>query len=429
MPAREGRPGALAAAGRRRQLRREPRRRAPPRARRGDRDRRPRRRAAGRGAGRDRRLDLARAAASTSKHVVHIIFAGDLTGTVARGSDLARRRRARPSALRPRRPGRDRAPPADPALPAPLAARRPGRLPRRALGAVTRVSGRRENPELWPHRPRRHASVHRRGQSPKTRLAGTIPAVAAEAGLVASGPARSGVRARVGSPADVTRPGVAGPRRLGGQRARRGRGARLAGGDGSWAVAARAPPRAGAPGGDAWPRLSSSGGQLGGLRRRVRERLREQPVGEPRVAREERAVQVRADRAPDAAALEAALAVVPEARDDAAERLRARRRAASGPAWFSNPASVRGSPGSSSHSSRTSPIIRRSPATVSSGKRPTPGWLGAARVEVEAPEQLVAAAHGEQRGAAVDRGRERRRPCAARSGAISACSRSWPPPT
>ena len=43
------------------------------------------------------------------------------------------------------------------------------------------------------------------------------------------------------------------------------------------------------------------------------------------------------------------------------------------PAWFSKPASVRFSPGSSSHSISTSPIMRRSPATVSSGRSPMPG--------------------------------------------------------
>jgi hypothetical protein len=46
---------------------------------------------------------------------------------------------------------------------------------------------------------------------------------------------------------------------------------------------------------------------------RVAECLRQQPVGEPRVAGKEGAVQIRADRSPDATALVAALAVVPEA--------------------------------------------------------------------------------------------------------------------
>src|SRR5439155_10128608 len=56
----------------------------------------------------------------------------------------------------------------------------------------------------------------------------------------------------------------------------------------------------------------------------VCERLGEEPVSEPRVARQERAVEVRAEDAPGSAALAPALAVVPEARDDAAERGRVR---------------------------------------------------------------------------------------------------------
>src|SRR5688572_33349456 len=52
--------------------------------------------------------------------------------------------------------------------------------------------------------------------------------------------------------------------------------------------------------------------------------LCQEPIGEPRVPREERAVEVRPDRAADAAAFVAALSVVPEARNDAAQGLRAR---------------------------------------------------------------------------------------------------------
>src|SRR5262245_24113767 len=46
----------------------------------------------------------------------------------------------------------------------------------------------------------------------------------------------------------------------------------------------------------------------------------EEPVGEPRVPRQERAVEVRPDRRPQPAALEAALAVVAEAGEHTAER-------------------------------------------------------------------------------------------------------------
>src|SRR5438132_7202439 len=56
----------------------------------------------------------------------------------------------------------------------------------------------------------------------------------------------------------------------------------------------------------------------------MRERLRQQPVGEPGIPREERPMEVRAERTPQAAALPATLAVIPEPGHDAAERLRTR---------------------------------------------------------------------------------------------------------
>src|SRR5262245_32392802 len=56
----------------------------------------------------------------------------------------------------------------------------------------------------------------------------------------------------------------------------------------------------------------------------MRERLREQPVREPGIAGEQRPMEVRADGAPEAAALEAALAVVAEAVNDPAQGLGAR---------------------------------------------------------------------------------------------------------
>ena len=112
-------------------------------------------------------------------------------------------------------------------------------------------------------------------------------------------------------------------------------------------------------------------------------------------------MKIGADRPADAAALVAGVAVVPETGHDTAERLAPGSRRVR-PAWFSKPATVRRWPGSSSQSSRTSPIIRRSPATVSCGKRPTPG-MSPVPVAVAAPEQLVAAADGEDRHAALDR--------------------------
>src|SRR5207248_9725283 len=131
---------------------------------------------------------------------------------------------AGPPALRPDRAGRDRAPPADPAVPCALAARRPDRVPRAALGPLKAAA-----PRL---RPRGRDRMRLRLQGVVERL---------EARRLASRP--------------------------------------------------------------------------------VRDCLREQPVGEPRVPREERAVEVRADRAADAAALVAALAVIAEPRDNPAERL------------------------------------------------------------------------------------------------------------
>ena len=145
---------------------------------------------------------------------------------------------------------------------------------------------------------------------------------------------------------------------------------------------------------------------------RVRERLREQPVGEPRVARQQRAVEVRADRRGRRGS--------PRSRSRRRCRSRATTRPSGSapssscvrPAWFSKPASVRPA---HSQSSRTSPIMRRSPATVWSGKRPMPGQLGAVAVAVEAAEQLVAAADREDGRAARRPPRARRRAFAARS--------------
>ena len=73
-----------------------------------------------------------------AKHVVHIIFAGDLGD---RSLDAVT---SRDAAVRGHRlfavsgAGGSRAPPADPALPDALAAGRPGRLPRPVVGSVTR---------------------------------------------------------------------------------------------------------------------------------------------------------------------------------------------------------------------------------------------------------------------------------------------------
>ena len=75
-------------------------------------------------------------------------------------------------------------------------------------------------------------------------------------------------------------------------------------------------------------------------------------------------MEVRPERATDAATLEARRSVVPVAGDDAAERLGARVEHVR-PAWFSNPAIVFPAASGSVLSRRTSPIIRVSPARVS----------------------------------------------------------------
>ena len=145
---------------------------------------------------------------------------------------------------------------------------------------------------------------------------------------------------------------------------------------------------------------SSSSAQRVELRRlaarRVRERLRQQPVREPRVPRQQRPVEVRADGAADAAALEAALAVVAEAVHDAAERQRAlvEQRAAgvvlesgerpAGPLAVEQDVA--------DHAALARDRVEREEAD--------PGQLDAVAVAVVATEQLVAAADGEDGRAA-----------------------------
>ena len=66
--------------------------------------------------------------ALTTKHVVHIIFAGEVKG-IAGGGRVDRRGRAGPSSVHVRRARRDRPAPADPALPPAPAVRRPRGIP------------------------------------------------------------------------------------------------------------------------------------------------------------------------------------------------------------------------------------------------------------------------------------------------------------
>ena len=123
---------------------------------------------------------------------------------------------------------------------------------------------------------------------------------------------------------------------------------------------------------------------------------------------QERPVEVGAVDAARARALEARAAVVAEARDHARRAASRPGRGSSGRAWFSNPASR--SP-AQAQSIRTSPIIRRSPATrLRAASSPTPGSSAPRAVAVGAAEQLVAAADAE----------ERRRPRAAASASAAA---------
>src|SRR5439155_10867213 len=125
----------------------------------------------------------------------------------------------------------------------------------------------------------------------------------------------------------------------------------------------------------------------------------EQPVREPRIARQQRPVQVRADGPPHPAALQAGLAVVPEAGDDATGRL--------GAGIEPRPARVVLEPGQrapgplaveedvADHAPVTGDGLVREEADA--------GQIVAGHPLVAAPEQLVAPADREQRRAALDR--------------------------
>ena len=135
--------------------------------------------------------------------------------------------------------------------------------------------------------------------------------------------------------------------------------------------------------------------------RAVRRRLRQQPIGEPGVAREQRPVQVRADRAADATALVAALAVVPEPGDHASERLGA--------------LVEDGAPGVVLEPGERPLLARKGALEQDIADHPPLARVGLQRehagarevaavaVAVEAAEELVAAADGECRGATGDR--------------------------
>ena len=78
--------------------------------------------------------------ALTTKHVVHIIFAGEVEGVVGSGR-VDRRGGSRPPSLHLRRARRDRAAPADPALPPAPAGRRPSCVPWSLVDPVKSLLG------------------------------------------------------------------------------------------------------------------------------------------------------------------------------------------------------------------------------------------------------------------------------------------------
>src|SRR5262249_34515907 len=128
--------------------------------------------------------------------------------------------------------------------------------------------------------------------------------------------------------------------------------------------------------------------------------LSQQPVGEPRVAREQRPVEIGADRAADAAALAAALAIVPETGDDASERL--------GTLVEHRPPGMVLEPPERLLLAREraleQPVADHPPvARVGLQREPRRAReVAPVAVPVEPAEQLVAAADGERSGAAGD---------------------------
>ena len=142
--------------------------------------------------------------------------------------------------------------------------------------------------------------------------------------------------------------------------------------------------------------------QLRRLTEAVLERPRQEPVGQPRVARQEGPVEVRADRRADPHALEAALAVVAEAGHDPAERLRALVEARDAGVVLETgqrPAHAR------LELALQQAVADHAPLSGDRVEREDAGTrqLGAASPTVEPAEELVAAADGQHRGAARDR--------------------------
>jgi hypothetical protein len=148
--------------------------------------------------------------------------------------------------------------------------------------------------------------------------------------------------------------------------------------------------------------LVGKGRQLRRLTEAMGQGLAEEPVGEPGVARQKWPVEVGTDNPAHTTALEAALAVVPEARDDTPERIRA---------WIEpGSADVVLEAGERASDSGLELALEQHVADHASVPRngvereySDAGQLCPVEVSVRAPEQLVAAADREHRGSAGHR--------------------------
>src|SRR5262245_5694258 len=142
--------------------------------------------------------------------------------------------------------------------------------------------------------------------------------------------------------------------------------------------------------------------QLRRLPEPVLERALEEPVREPGVPRQERAVEVRSDRRSDAAPLEAALAVVAEAGEDATEWrcLRVEPRDSRMVLEAGD-----GAPVSRHEVALDQTVADHAPFAGHGVEREQAGagLLVAAAVAIEAPQELVAAAHRQRGGSRGDR--------------------------
>ena len=149
--------------------------------------------------------------------------------------------------------------------------------------------------------------------------------------------------------------------------------------------------------------LVLEGLQLRGFAEAMSQSLRKQPVGEPRVARQQRSVQIRPDRAADTTALPAAHTVVAETGDDPTERdgarieprppgvvLEARERSADTRLQLALEQDVADHPPLAGHR------LER--------EEPDPGQVDPLEVAIRPTEELIPAAHRQHGRACLRRG-------------------------